>query len=239
MLARGSMPLPPMPQKKMGESIIGAAYWRPKWLAAARVARPRDCARRSAPSDRPSRPTRLAIMSVDAAAWVAAALAARWQYRRWPDEAVGLSKITGPSYFIALGLGRARRARGWSDRRIRCVAPIACAVAQHRRRAGRRHRGGRAVEARPRRPAVDRRSAGPADLRRHHRRPPRLLLRRACPIIPTASRRACRGRSISATESAGIRSSSMNRCRWPPSSQSICARASTTPPGPATMLSTR
>jgi hypothetical protein len=41
----------------------------------------------------------------DLAAWVSAALAARWQYRRWPDEALELSKTVRPSYFIALGFG--------------------------------------------------------------------------------------------------------------------------------------
>ena len=47
----------------------------------------------------------LAHYAFDLLAWIAAALAGRWQFRRWPDEAVFLSKITGPSYFIALGLG--------------------------------------------------------------------------------------------------------------------------------------
>src|SRR4051812_9174750 len=41
----------------------------------------------------------------DLAAWVAAALAARWQYRRWPEQARNLSRITRPSYFIALAIG--------------------------------------------------------------------------------------------------------------------------------------
>jgi phosphatidylglycerol---prolipoprotein diacylglyceryl transferase len=41
----------------------------------------------------------------DLLAWVAAALAARWQHKRWPDEASALSKIVSPSYFVALGLG--------------------------------------------------------------------------------------------------------------------------------------
>jgi len=41
----------------------------------------------------------------DVAAWIAAALAARWQYKRWPGEAVGLAMVTAPSYFVALGLG--------------------------------------------------------------------------------------------------------------------------------------
>ena len=66
----------------------------------------------------------------DAAAWVAAGLAARWQYKRWPEDAVGLSKITSPSYFIALGLGALVGA--WlfgSANSLR--GPIACAVAQH------------------------------------------------------------------------------------------------------------
>ena len=41
----------------------------------------------------------------DVAAWVAAALAARWQYKRWPEQALRLSRITRPSYFVALGIG--------------------------------------------------------------------------------------------------------------------------------------
>lgn len=41
----------------------------------------------------------------DAAAWIAAALAARWQHRRWPVEAERLSRITDASYFISLALG--------------------------------------------------------------------------------------------------------------------------------------
>jgi prolipoprotein diacylglyceryltransferase len=41
----------------------------------------------------------------DVAAWVAAALAARWQYKRWPEDAARLAKVTSPSYFVALGLG--------------------------------------------------------------------------------------------------------------------------------------
>ncbi|HEX6741886.1 MAG TPA: prolipoprotein diacylglyceryl transferase family protein [Sphingomicrobium sp.] len=41
----------------------------------------------------------------DLAAWVAAALAARWQHRRWPEQASALSKVVSPSYFVALALG--------------------------------------------------------------------------------------------------------------------------------------
>ena len=41
----------------------------------------------------------------DLLAWVAAALAARWQYGRWPGEAAALSRIVSPSYFVALALG--------------------------------------------------------------------------------------------------------------------------------------
>lgn len=41
----------------------------------------------------------------DLLAWVAAALAARWQHKRWPEEAAALSKVVGPSYFVALALG--------------------------------------------------------------------------------------------------------------------------------------
>jgi phosphatidylglycerol:prolipoprotein diacylglycerol transferase len=41
----------------------------------------------------------------DLGAWTSAALAARWQYRRWPDETRTLARITTPSYHIALALG--------------------------------------------------------------------------------------------------------------------------------------
>ena len=41
----------------------------------------------------------------DLAAWSGAALAARWQYRRWPEEAHALARVTRPSYHVALALG--------------------------------------------------------------------------------------------------------------------------------------
>ena len=41
----------------------------------------------------------------DVVAWSGAALAGRWQYRRWPEQARALSRTTEPSYFIMLGLG--------------------------------------------------------------------------------------------------------------------------------------
>jgi phosphatidylglycerol:prolipoprotein diacylglycerol transferase len=41
----------------------------------------------------------------DVAAWAAAALAARWQYRKWPEEAATLAKFVAPSYFVSLGIG--------------------------------------------------------------------------------------------------------------------------------------
>jgi hypothetical protein len=41
----------------------------------------------------------------DAAAWVSAALAARWQYKHWPGQAEALSKIVDPSYFVTLAAG--------------------------------------------------------------------------------------------------------------------------------------
>lgn len=41
----------------------------------------------------------------DLAAWLSAALAARWQYRRWPGEAQALARVSTPSYHVALALG--------------------------------------------------------------------------------------------------------------------------------------
>lgn len=41
----------------------------------------------------------------DAAAWIGAATAARWQYKRWPQEAKSLARTTRPGYFLALALG--------------------------------------------------------------------------------------------------------------------------------------
>jgi phosphatidylglycerol---prolipoprotein diacylglyceryl transferase len=41
----------------------------------------------------------------DLAAWSGAALAARWQYRRWPDAAQALARVTTTSYHISLALG--------------------------------------------------------------------------------------------------------------------------------------
>jgi len=41
----------------------------------------------------------------DGAAWAGAALAARWQHRRWPDEARLLARDAQPGYFLALGIG--------------------------------------------------------------------------------------------------------------------------------------
>ena len=41
----------------------------------------------------------------DIAAWASAALALRWQHRRWPAEAGRLAAISTPSYFVSLALG--------------------------------------------------------------------------------------------------------------------------------------
>ena len=41
----------------------------------------------------------------DLLAWSGAALAARWQYRSWPQEARRLEAVTAPSYFVVLALG--------------------------------------------------------------------------------------------------------------------------------------
>ena len=160
----------------------------------------------------------------DTAAWVAAALAARWQYRDGREDAVGLSKITSPSYFIALGfgalvgawlLGSANSLRG----------PIA---APSHSIAGALAGGIVAVELWKLAHGVrslDRRSVGAADLRRHHHRPARLLVRRPARLHLRRSDRACRGRWTSATASAAIPSSFMNPWRWPCSLLVYFARA--------------
>lgn len=41
----------------------------------------------------------------DAGAWAGAFLAARWQYRRWPQDAGVLARTTAPGYYLALALG--------------------------------------------------------------------------------------------------------------------------------------
>jgi phosphatidylglycerol---prolipoprotein diacylglyceryl transferase len=41
----------------------------------------------------------------DGLAWAGAALASRWQYRRWPAEGGALARITRPSYFVMLAVG--------------------------------------------------------------------------------------------------------------------------------------
>lgn len=41
----------------------------------------------------------------DAAAWIGAALAARWQLARWPEQAHRLAAQTRPGYFLWLALG--------------------------------------------------------------------------------------------------------------------------------------
>lgn len=43
----------------------------------------------------------------DALAWLAAGLAARWQFKRWPGQARRLSDVTSPGYFVALAIGAA------------------------------------------------------------------------------------------------------------------------------------
>lgn len=51
-------------------------------------------------------PTNPAVhYAFDALAWLSAALAARWQHRKWPEQTFWLSASTKPSYFVCLGLG--------------------------------------------------------------------------------------------------------------------------------------
>jgi phosphatidylglycerol---prolipoprotein diacylglyceryl transferase len=47
----------------------------------------------------------IAHYGFDALAWISAAVAARWQYRKWPNDAHMLARITAPSYFVALAAG--------------------------------------------------------------------------------------------------------------------------------------
>jgi hypothetical protein len=47
----------------------------------------------------------LAHYGFDLLAWVGAALAARWQVRRWPEETLRLSRVAAPSYFVMLAIG--------------------------------------------------------------------------------------------------------------------------------------
>lgn len=53
--------------------------------------------------DVPTHPA--AHYAFDALAWIGAALAARWQVRRWPEETLRLSGIVEPSYFVTLAVG--------------------------------------------------------------------------------------------------------------------------------------
>jgi len=41
----------------------------------------------------------------DASAWVGAAMAARWQHRRWPTQLGLLARATEPGYFVSLAVG--------------------------------------------------------------------------------------------------------------------------------------
>jgi hypothetical protein len=41
----------------------------------------------------------------DAVAWAAAAVAARWQHRKWPGGTARLARQTAPGYFLSLALG--------------------------------------------------------------------------------------------------------------------------------------
>lgn len=41
----------------------------------------------------------------DLGAWTSAALVARWQYRRWPEQVERLAAVTTPSYHVSLAIG--------------------------------------------------------------------------------------------------------------------------------------
>jgi prolipoprotein diacylglyceryltransferase len=47
----------------------------------------------------------LAHYAFDVLAWIGAAVAARWQVRRWPEETLRLSRIAEPGYFVTLAVG--------------------------------------------------------------------------------------------------------------------------------------
>jgi hypothetical protein len=61
----------------------------------------------------------------DLAAWLAAALAARWQHKRWPAQMLQLSRQARPSYFLSLGLGAV--AGAWLFGTLNSVRAIAAA----------------------------------------------------------------------------------------------------------------
>ncbi|MGE3693126.1 MAG: prolipoprotein diacylglyceryl transferase [Novosphingobium sp.] len=61
----------------------------------------------------------------DLAAWSAAALAGRWQYRRWPEDARRLAGITGASYYVTLALGAL--AGAWLTGSLNSLRSIAAA----------------------------------------------------------------------------------------------------------------
>ncbi len=150
----------------------------------------------------------------DLLAWVAAALAARWQHQRWPEQAAALSKVVSPSYFIALALGAL--AGAWLLGSANSLRSLVAAPSHSI--AGALAGGIVAVELwkrRARRPRFDRRRAGAAARDRDRRRAPRLLLRRPARLHLRQSRPPCRGRWTSATASAAIPSSSTNRWPWP------------------------
>ena len=120
---------------------------------------------------------------------------------------------------------RARRRRDRRRLGVRIVQHRAdrgaASLAQHRRRARRRDRRGRALQAGARRQRLDRRDLGRAARARDRGRAARLPVRRPSATRPTACRRACPGRSISATACRAIRSSSTRAWRCSPSSLSI------------------
>ena len=158
----------------------------------------------------------------DVAAWLAAFAAglvavARPRQSEFPSQSFELP------YIAALRVRR--RPRRLS---VRHAESLAVAAGGHRplgrRRAGRRHRRGRALQWRAGIRGSHRRALRAAARRRHRGRPHRLLLRGPRRFHLRHADQRCPGASISATASRAIRCSSTRAPRWRRSRSSTSLR---------------